>query len=69
MRIYCLRSEGDAVRHDAAQRSRAGLEALLVGRDITVEVPLEHQIENGDFRMAGTINTRGSQTQALASGL
>ena len=49
----------DTVRHDAAQRSRAGLEALLVGRDITVEVPLEHLIENGDFRMAGTINTRG----------
>ena len=49
----------DTVGYDATQRTRAGLEALLVRRDITVEVLLEHLIENSGFRMTGAVNPRG----------
>ncbi len=49
----------DTFGHNATQRTRAGLEALLVGPDIVVEVLLEHLIKNSGFRMARAISSRG----------
>ena len=47
-----------APRHDATQRARAGLEALLIGPDIAVEMLLESLVENGGFGMARAIRSR-----------
>jgi hypothetical protein len=49
----------DTLRHNAAQRSWAEFEALLIGADVTVEVLLECLVENGGFRVARAINSRG----------
>jgi hypothetical protein len=45
------------------QRPRAGLEALLVGCDILVEVLLERLVENGGFGMPRTVNSRRFASQ------
>src|SRR6266540_6233948 len=53
----------DRFRHDATQRPRAGLEALLVGCDILLEVLLERLVENGGFGMPRTVNGRRFASQ------
>jgi len=53
----------DRFRHDATQRPRPGLKALLVGRDIAVEVLLEHLIKNLGLWMPRTVNGRRFASQ------
>ena len=53
----------DRLRHYVTQRPRAGLEALLVGCDILLEVLLERLVENGGFGMPRTVNGRRFASQ------
>jgi len=53
----------DRLRHYVTQRPRAGLEALLVGCDILLEVLLKRLVENGGFGMPRTVNGRRFASQ------